>query len=132
MRRIFILAAALAFSATTALAHITVSPTQSKPAARETYTFNVPTEGASPTTGVELEVPQGVEVVSVEAEPSTYTLTKKDGRTVAIRWTVSIPPREARKLVLVAQKACHCEREQSNRFSLSDKLDNVKSPNFCT
>ena len=99
--RVILWAAVLCFSATAALAHITVSPGQSKTAQRETYTFNVPTEGVSATIGVELEAPPEVAIVSVE-DPSAE-LVRTGDRVVAVKWRVDIAPGQARQVSLVAQ-----------------------------
>lgn len=99
--RVMLLAATLWAGATAAYAHVTVSPAESKPAQRETYSFNVPTEGASATTGVELEAPPEVVIVSVE-DPAAE-LVRAGDRVVTVKWRVDIPPGEARRLNLVAQ-----------------------------
>lgn len=131
MRRILALTTALVLLATVAQAHITVAPSQSKIAARETYTLNVPTEGASPTKAVELDVPAGVEIVSVEAPASEHKLVKVDGRTVSIAWTLEIPPGQSRKLVFVAQNPKTGERIQWNVhqiFADGSRADWVEAP----
>lgn len=84
-------------------AHVTVSPTQSTQGKTETYTFTVPTEGAIATTSVELEVPQDVTIVSVNAPAVEYTATKLGDRVVGISWRLNIPPGGGTKLTLVAK-----------------------------
>ena len=103
MRYILPIAVAFAFTAGVAQAHITVSPLQSSSGSRETYTLNVPTEGSSATTSVELDVPSDVTVVEVAAPTEQYRLLKAEGRVVGIIWQVEVPPGEGRKLVFVAQ-----------------------------
>lgn len=84
-------------------AHITVSPTQSKLGKKETYTFSVPTEGSVSTTGVEIDVPPEVTILSVEGDPATYTLKKVGDRIVGIAWKVNIPPGAGQQFVVVGQ-----------------------------
>ena len=131
MRRALALAAALSLCATVAYGHITVAPALSKRASQETYTLNVPTEGASPTTAVELDVPAGVEIVSVEAPASEHKVVKVDGRTVSITWKVDIPPRQSRKLVFTALNPKKGERIQWNAhqiFADGSRADWVEGP----
>lgn len=52
-----------------ASAHMVVLPAASVAGGTERYTLVVPTEGRSPTVRVELRVPMGVDVASVEAKP---------------------------------------------------------------
>jgi uncharacterized protein YcnI len=103
LRYILPIAAAFALMAGVAHAHITVTPVPSSPASKETYTLNVPTEGAVATTSVELDVPSDVTVVDVTAPAEQYRLLKAEGRVVGIIWQVEVPPGEGRKLVFVAQ-----------------------------
>lgn len=49
-------------TATTAAAHVTVWPRESRPGASEKYLVRVPTEGKVATTEVELEVPANVTI----------------------------------------------------------------------
>lgn len=84
-------------------AHVTISPSESTPGKTETYTFNVPTEGKSPTIAVELEVPPEMTIISVRAPESGYTLTKSADRIVGITWRVNIPHGSGQQLVLVAR-----------------------------
>lgn len=103
--------AAVMMMATAALAHITVAPAQSKTGAQETYTFNVPTEGAVTTVGVELEIPAGVEVVK-PASSAAYQVVEENGRASLVRWTVDIAAGQAKKVTLVAKNPASGERIQ--------------------
>ena len=94
---------ALALFASAAPAHIVISPTESKLGKKETYTLTVPTEGASATTGVQLDVPPEVTVISVNGPAADYTLTKQNDRIVGITWRVNVPPGGGKELVFVAQ-----------------------------
>ena len=66
MRIAVLTVAVLAFT-TTAFAHVRVTPRESKPGAKGTYTLRVPTEGKVTTRSVTLEVPEGVSVLSASA-----------------------------------------------------------------
>ena len=82
-----------------AQAHVRVLPFESQPGAHQTYTVKVPTEGAVTTTSVELEVPEGVSIVSI-ADPAG---TKKaNGRTTSITWKVEIPAGQSKDLIFEA------------------------------
>lgn len=111
MRLVSILAAAgLLAAASVAHAHVTVSPREARRASQDTYSFNVPTEGASATTAVELEVPAGVDVLSIEAATSEHAVVRSQGRIVSVRWSVNIAPGQARQLALVARSPLSGER----------------------
>jgi hypothetical protein len=97
------LAIALTLVASIAHAHVTVSPAQSSAGMKVAYTLNVPTEGASATTSVELDIPLDVAILEVMAPAEEYRLLKAEGRIVGIVWQVVVPPGEGRKIVFVAQ-----------------------------
>jgi len=103
VNRFTAMALALVLLPATAQAHVTVSPSESTPGKTETYTFNVPTEGKSPTTAVELEVPPEMTVISVNGPETAYTLTRSGDRIVGVTWRVNIPPGGAQQLVVVAR-----------------------------
>jgi uncharacterized protein YcnI len=65
-RRVIATTALVLLSATAAYAHIAVRPREAKVGATETYTMRVPTEGKVATTSVELEVPDGVTIVTID------------------------------------------------------------------
>lgn len=100
-----------AMMATVALAHISVTPGQTKKGAQETYTFNVPTEGAVKTVKVELEIPAGVEV-SKPAKPTDYEIVEANRRPGLVRWTVDIPPGQAAKITLAVKNPTTGDRIQ--------------------
>ena len=90
--------------ATAAQAHVSVRPRESKVGTTEKYTVRVPTEGKVATTSVEVEIPQGVTVHSVEpADGVKSELKREDGRVVSITWTVTIDPGQNREFVFVAK-----------------------------
>ena len=81
-------------------AHVRIQPTESPAGAQQTYTVRVPTEGDVATTWVELEIPAGVSVISVEGPSETK---KIDNRIVSIIWRMEIPPGQSQQFVFVAQ-----------------------------
>jgi uncharacterized protein YcnI len=92
------------FVATAAHAHVTVRPRESKAGSTETYTVRVPTEGKVATSSVELEIPQGVTIDSVEpVDGAKPELKREGGRVVSITWTVTIDPGRNREFVFVAK-----------------------------
>jgi uncharacterized protein YcnI len=84
------------FAASAASAHVRVTPAESKPGATENYKVSVPTEGKVSTTKVELILPQGVELVSVDDAGKPYDVRKGEAGTSIITWTTEIPPGWAR------------------------------------
>ncbi len=86
-----------------ALAHVTVRPAEAPPGTEVTYTVRVPTEGQSATTSVELEIPAGVVVVSVNGAADTYEVKKAGDRVTSIVWKTSIPPEQRAELTFVAK-----------------------------
>ena len=94
---------AILLIATPALAHVGVSPRESKPGATEPYTFRVPSEGGMTTTSVVLDVPDGVTVVSVTASAGAKHEEKKVGdRIVQVTWTIEIKAGASAQLSFVA------------------------------
>ncbi|MBM7599611.1 uncharacterized protein YcnI [Virgibacillus halotolerans] len=75
--------------ATVAEAHVTVNPSESTTNAYEKYTIRMPVEKDVNTTGLELEVPDGVDLVSVlPMESWDYELEEDDdGRITSVVWT---------------------------------------------
>src|SRR5262245_5864918 len=91
-------------TAAPAYAHVGVTPRESTPGATETYTFRVPSEGGRSTTGVTMEVPDGVTVVSVSAPPdATHSEKRARDRVVEVTWTVAIAAGASAQLSFVAQ-----------------------------
>lgn len=85
-------AVGLLFSiATVAEAHVTVNPTESTTNAYEKYTVRMPVEKDINTTELELEVPDGVDLVSVlPMDGWDYELKKDDsGSITSVTWTAS-------------------------------------------
>ena len=99
---VFTIMAALLSAA--AEAHVRIAPAESRLGATETYAARVPTEGKVTTTSVQLDVPDGVTVVSATAPAGASYEFKRDGdRVVAIVWTTDITPGEAAILSFVAR-----------------------------
>ncbi len=84
-------------------AHVTLRPAEAAPGATTTYTVRVPSEGASATTSVELEIPVGVTVVSVTGTSDAYELKKTGDRVTSVVWKTAIPAGERGELNFVAQ-----------------------------
>ena len=97
------LIAALLLAAGTASAHVTVRPAEAGLGETVTYTVRVPSEGEVATTSVEVEIPAGVTVASVEGAADSYELKKTQSRTTAIVWKTAIPPGERAELKFTAQ-----------------------------
>src|SRR5204862_1775967 len=87
-----------------AFAHVTVWPQQSHAGATERYTVRVPTERATSTTSVDLEIPAGVTVTGVLAPAGfTYDLKRDGQRIVAITWKQEIKAGEIGEFVFFAK-----------------------------
>jgi uncharacterized protein YcnI len=100
--------ACLAFAAAsmltaTAQAHVTVRPAEAAPDATMTYSVRVPSEGEVATTSVELDIPVGVTVMSVEGAPGSYEFKKKGDLVTGIVWKTAIPAGERAELKFSAQ-----------------------------
>jgi uncharacterized protein YcnI len=93
----------LLLSATAAQAHITIRPRESKVGATETYTMRVPTEGTVATTSVELEVPDGVTIVTINGTAGSAEQQKSGDRVTSVTWKVDIQPAQSQELTFVAK-----------------------------
>ena len=101
--RTVIAVVALTLVASAALAHVSVRPRESKPGTTEKYIVRVPTEGKVATTSVELDVPSGVVVDSVEPMDGVKADMKREGgRIISITWTVIIDPGANREFTFTA------------------------------
>ena len=91
-------------AAAAVMAHVTIAPVESRNGANERYTVRVPTEGQVTTVGVDLAAPEGVTISGVLATAGwTAELQREGQRTVGIRWTVQIPPRQFGEMVFTAR-----------------------------
>jgi uncharacterized protein YcnI len=98
-----IVAAALALPSL-ALAHVSVRPRQSAPAAEERYTVRVPTEGAVRTTHVQLDIPAGVTVLEVmPVEGGTVDTVRAGDRITSITWKREIAPKQSAEFLFRAR-----------------------------
>jgi uncharacterized protein YcnI len=103
MKATIVLAIGVCLIATSAAAHVTVWPQQSRQGARERYTVRVPTEGQLSTMSVELEIPPDVSVTGVLATAGyTYDVIRESGRIVRIVWKQEIKPGEVGEFVFFA------------------------------
>ena len=74
-------------------AHIMVSPPQSKAGASQRYELRVHNEAKVATAEVDLEIPEGLTVVSIAAAPAgTYTTAKTGDRITRLMWKVEVQP----------------------------------------
>ncbi len=96
------IACALLALATSAVAHVTVWPRESRAGGHEKYVVRVPTEGKVATVSVELFIPEGVRVTSLAAG-QRYELKKTAEVTTSIVWTVRIEPGEFAEFAFVAR-----------------------------
>ena len=98
MTRICLLIVGVLAFAVVADAHVTMLPRESRAGVAETYSMRVPTEGTVTTVAVELEIPDGVTVVSVDGSTGAQYETRRVGdRVTAITWTTDIKPGESRQ-----------------------------------
>jgi uncharacterized protein YcnI len=103
MRNSAIAVSVLMLLATTAAqAHVRIFPAESVAGATENYTMYVPTEGKVNTTGVDLEVPDGVTIVSVDGPADGYSIKKSGARIVSVSWKMNIPPGQNQAFKFVA------------------------------
>jgi uncharacterized protein YcnI len=102
-RRVIATTALVLLSATAAYAHIAVRPREAKVGATETYTMRVPTEGKVATTSVELEVPDGVTIVTIDGPAGRAAQRMSGDRVTAVTWKVDIPPAQSQELTFVAK-----------------------------
>jgi hypothetical protein len=102
MRLLISLAAAALASA--ASAHVTVSPQQSAPGAREKYELRVPNERKSATITVEFHFPKGLRVTAVEQKPGWQAEALRDpaGNLIGVRWIGNLPPEQFTEFGLLA------------------------------
>jgi len=102
MRLLISLAAAAL--ASTASAHVTVSPQQSAPGAREKYELRVPNERKSATITVEFHFPKGLRVTAVEQKPGWQAEALRDpaGNLIGVRWIGNLPPEQFTEFGLLA------------------------------
>src|SRR5437763_15770147 len=94
MRRLVTLAAAA--PAPSGSAHVTVSPQQSAPGAREKYELRVPNERKSATITIEFRFPPGLRVTAIEQRPGWQAEALRDssGNLTGVRWLGNLPPEE--------------------------------------
>src|SRR6266487_4992213 len=99
--RVFTTVGLFLLSASAAQAHVTMRPRESKVGTTETYTMRVPTEGKVATTSVELEVPDGVTMVTVNGAAGSFEQKKSGERVTSITWKVDIQPAQSQELIFV-------------------------------
>lgn len=88
-----------ALIASQVMAHVQVTPAESRAGVQQTYAVRIPTEGKVATVSVELEIPNGLEVLS----SSSGTEVKRDaGHIVSIIWKGEIAPGQVREFTFEA------------------------------
>lgn len=108
--RIFVMTVVAVSVSVSAEAHVRISPAESKAGATETYTARVPTEGRVTTTSVQLDVPEGVTIVSASAPAdASYELKKEGDRVIAVVWTTAIKPGDVMMLSFTARNPTTAE-----------------------
>jgi uncharacterized protein YcnI len=82
-----------ACAVTSLMAHVTVSPLQSKPGAVQKYELRVHNEAKVAATSVDLDIPDGVTVTEVvKTAAGSYTTKKTGDRITAITWQIDVQP----------------------------------------
>src|SRR6266496_6558170 len=90
--RIVTTAASLILLASPAFAHVTVAPQQSASGATQVYKVRVHNDAKAPTASITLQVPEGVEIRSVEKTATGKSEMIKTGdRVTAITWQIEVP-----------------------------------------
>ena len=84
---------AVVLAAASVSAHIMVSPPQSKTGQTQKYELRVHNEEKVATTEVDLQIPDGVNVLSVGTAPAgAYTTSKTGDRVTGVAWKVAVEP----------------------------------------
>jgi len=87
-----------------ALAHVTVSPRESMQGVSQKYTIQIPAEGDVASIALELEVPEGVNVLGIHVPIGyTYEVTRENGLITTITWQVLVKPGEFIEVEFVAR-----------------------------
>lgn len=100
-------AGAVLVAAAVLQAHVTLQPRESAPGATVTYTVRIPTEGTVTTTGVELEIPDGIMVVAVDGPTDGYQVKRAGERIVSILWKTEIAPKAVKTFTFSAKNPSH-------------------------
>lgn len=86
-----------------AAAHVVVTPGAVAPGSFNTFTMSVPNEKDNPTVKVQLAIPKGLVVYSVEAVPGwSWVITRVAGRITKLTVTGSLPPGYFQRFAFVA------------------------------
>jgi uncharacterized protein YcnI len=117
------LAVVLAVAAAVSLsAHIMVSPPESKAGATQRYELRVHNEEKIAIKSVDLTIPDGIDVISIEKAPAgTVTTTKSGDRITSVSWTVDVAPSKYLALPFTAKNpATATEVKWNTRAHLAD------------
>ena len=102
--RLALLTGVALFVGVSAEAHVRITPAEAMAGVTVTYAARVPTEGKVTTTVVQLDVPDGVTIVSASAPAGTsWEMKRVGGRIVAVAWATAIKPGEVAILSFTAQ-----------------------------
>ena len=99
--------ALIMFIALPAIAHVRVTPGESKAGSQQIYSVRVPTEGKVATVSVDIEIPEGVAVVSTS---SGGVMAKTGDRVTSITWKATIEPGQAREFTFEATNPSQIQR----------------------
>jgi uncharacterized protein YcnI len=87
-------------------AHIMVSPPESKAGATQRYELRVHNEEKVAIKSVDLTVPDGIDIVSIDKAPAgSYTTTKTGDRITTLTWTVDVAPTKYLALPFMAKNS---------------------------
>ena len=119
-----------------ALAHVSISPQESRPGATEKYVVRVPTEGKVMTTGADVEIPEGVTVETIAVPAGWKYEAKRQGeRIVAITFQMDIKPGEFAEFAFVARNPRDKDQlvwKLRQRFADGTVTDWTTAPNGTT
>jgi uncharacterized protein YcnI len=103
------------FTTASAWAHVVVAPPQSQPGASQIYKVRVHNEEKVATTSIDLDVPDGISVVSVAPiTTGTFTTAKSGDRVVKVTWTTEIPAGKYVELAFTATNPATATQVQWN------------------
>jgi len=119
-----------------ALAHVSISPQESRPGATEKYVVRVPTEGKVMTTGADVEIPEGVTVETIAVPAGwKYEARRQGERIVAITFQMDIKPGEFAEFAFVARNPRDKDQlvwKLRQRFADGTVTDWTTAPNGTT
>jgi len=97
------LVVATLFLASAARAHVVVEPRESAAGEVVIYNVRVPSHLEATTIALDLEIPKGIEIVSIAATDGGHEVRKASEGTTIVHWTTKIPADERASLTFVAR-----------------------------